>query len=123
MYSIASWTVNPAHEMRNELNSSKGKGKRYNLITLIRKLVSIQRSTLPFPVRTQFRVPDLLKKAAEQFAAVLDSQFLIHMRAVRFHRVFADDQGRCNLPVAFAAQEECTHLPLLPGERAGSWDL
>ncbi len=74
MYSISSWTVNPAHEMRNELNSSKGKGKRYNLITLIRKLVSIQRSTLPFPVRTQFRVPDLLKKAAEQFAAVLDSE-------------------------------------------------
>jgi len=80
-------------------------------------------STLPLPMRTEFRVPGLLKKTAEQFAAVPYIQFLIHMCAVRFHRIFADDQGRGNLPIALAAQEEFAHLALLPGEWPGNWHL
>ena len=71
-------------------------------------------STLPLPMRTEFRVPGLLKKAAEKFAAVLYTQFLIHMCAVRFHRIFADDQGGGNLPIALAAQAELAQAVGMP---------
>ena len=72
---------------------------------------------------SQLWISGLLKKAAEQFAAVPYTQFLIHMCAVRFHRIFADDQGRGNLPIALAAQEEFAHLTLLPGKWPGDWHL
>ena len=77
-------------------------------------------STLPLPMRTEFRVPGLLKKAAEKFAAVQYTQFLIHMCAVRFHRIFADDQGGGNLPIALAAQEEFAQAVGFPSMRLKS---
>src|SRR5215469_2382061 len=65
---------------------------------------------LPVPGSTHIAYHDLLKKATQQFAAGVYTQFLIDMRAVRLHRMLADDQRGGNLPVAVAAQQQFTHL-------------